>query len=384
MGLIPPLIGLSPDPFELLRVRDATNTKFGSISYDTNSDFGGANGQMLIAPDGDLKVSIGGSLAGTSSIFFRSQDGNNKNLRVIFRADKAGGQCGFEVGEGALSTGFFRYDGTLDELLLATTPSAGMQCVLVNSANRSRGQGIAIQTDPAFAYKSGLNPNIDRGETLLGNFKGFFSGLMDNADPLLASRSMETDRATFDSYHTAVHAYQSGGANTNTDGGDRINEAGDANLLDTTTGDGGDVIDKPGEGNSNGRHGRKILKRRGLTKFDGSIVYQNEEATTDATVTTIETIATTIATVVHVNATVSTIEDDGSQAGTYVRMGAFKNDGGVLTQIGATNNIFTATDLATGGVTLTTSGTNILVRVQGELATNLQWSSETTINVTNA
>lgn len=353
------------------------------ITYNPNSDFGGANGQLEIKPEGDLKFQVNGSLAGTAVVFYRAKQGSNKHLRFTARADRAGGQCGIEVGELNLSTGYFRYDGTFDQLALFLTPSAGNHLVLASANQRSNDQDIVPQTDPALAVKSNLNPNTDGGETILLNYKGLFSGVIDNADPLLSSREMESDRAAFPSYHSAVHAKQQVAALTNPDGGDRIDEAGDANLLDTTAGNGGDLIQRAGEGNENGRHGRHIVKRRGIENFSGELTYQNRLDTDDAVKTPIEVISTEDDTVIHVTTTVSAIKDDSTSGASYVIMAAFRNDSGVLNQIGLSTNVHVAEDVAGLSAVIEANGTDIEVGVTGIAANDYKWSSNTKVYITN-
>jgi hypothetical protein len=107
-------------------------------------------------------------------------------------------------------------------------------------------------------------------------------------------------------------------------------------------------------------------------------VYQNRLATTDATVTTIHTIAipasTTVALIAHVNA-----RRTGGAAGTaedgafYIRAATFKNVAGTATQIGATTAIHTNEDQAGWDVTFAVAGGNALVQVTGAVDNNITW-----------
>jgi len=192
-------------------------TRDATVSYNPNSPFGGNNGILEIEPEGDLAFRVGGSLAGTAVVFYRAKTGSNKHLRFVARADRSGGQCSMELGEINVSTGYFRYDGNFDQLALFLTTACGNQVVLASALNRTRDQDVAIQTDMALVVKSALNPNTDNAETILLNYKGLFAGQIDNADPLLASREMETDREAFDIHCYAPNA--NSGAVNNTAGG---------------------------------------------------------------------------------------------------------------------------------------------------------------------
>ena len=75
----------------------------------------------------------------------------------------------------------------------------------------------------------------------------------------------------------------------------------------------------------------------------------------------------------------------GGTAGTagdiaaYGRRAAFKNVGGVLTQISTTTAVGTYESQAGWDCTITTSGTNILVRGLGAANNNVTWHSTTAI-----
>lgn len=123
--------------------------------------------------------------------------------------------------------------------------------------------------------------------------------------------------------------------------------------------------------------GRLQTLKNGLTRAYGEYTGNETVTTTDATVTTIETIATTTDTVTTVYATVNGISSDGASTGGYIRVATFENDGGSLAQVGSTTSVHTAEDAAGWDVTFATSGTNILLRVTGALATNIRWHSVT-------
>lgn len=101
--------------------------------------------------------------------------------------------------------------------------------------------------------------------------------------------------------------------------------------------------------------------------------------TTDATVTTISTIATASNTVTRVEAMVTgrrtggTSGSAGDSAGYSARF-TFKNIGGTLTQVGSLA-LDANEDQAGWDVTVTTSGTNILVKVTGAADNNVTWDA---------
>lgn len=100
--------------------------------------------------------------------------------------------------------------------------------------------------------------------------------------------------------------------------------------------------------------------------------YQTQ--TTDATITTLATIATTSENVYQIEANICAGINDTSAGYTSKVIGSFKNNGGTLTQIGKLNfieNIDSA--LTTPGTVMTISGQNVLVRVSGQTSTTIDW-----------
>ena len=96
--------------------------------------------------------------------------------------------------------------------------------------------------------------------------------------------------------------------------------------------------------------------------------------TADGTVTTLATLDTDSDTAIHVTATVVGHETaDSNETASYVIHGTFQNDGGVLTQIGATTSSHAAEVTAAWGAGFDVNSTNIRVRVTGAAATNIQW-----------
>lgn len=114
------------------------------------------------------------------------------------------------------------------------------------------------------------------------------------------------------------------------------------------------------------------------------LVQQNRVATTDATVTTLDTIAIPASTTVLIETTISARRTGGA-AGTaedgagYVVRGLYKNVAGTATLIGAVSQIFVAEDQAGWDGTIAVSGGNALVRVMGAVNNNVTWHSTTRI-----
>ena len=106
-------------------------------------------------------------------------------------------------------------------------------------------------------------------------------------------------------------------------------------------------------------------------------VYQNRVATTDATTTTLHTIAIPASTTVGIEAVV-VARRTGGTAGTAEDGGMFKitevfnNLAGTATSIGNLQNL-SASSTGFLTVALTPSGGNVLIEVTGELDTNITW-----------
>ena len=121
------------------------------------------------------------------------------------------------------------------------------------------------------------------------------------------------------------------------------------------------------------------------TNDDPTVKYrQNRIETTNGTITAIDTIPTVTDTCIMVDAQV-VARRTGGTAGTagdiaaYGRRAAFKNVGGVLTQVGTTTAIGTYESQAGWDCTIVASGTNILVRGLGAANNNVTWHSTTAI-----
>lgn len=102
--------------------------------------------------------------------------------------------------------------------------------------------------------------------------------------------------------------------------------------------------------------------------------------TTDATVTTLATVATVTGRVQNVD--VMVIGRNGTtQGAVYKRSMCVRNAAGTLTMVGSVDNTDTKEDNNLWDCTLSISGANILVRVQGVAATVISWGAR--ISVTN-
>lgn len=107
--------------------------------------------------------------------------------------------------------------------------------------------------------------------------------------------------------------------------------------------------------------------------------------TTDATQTTLQTIAIATDTVILIQAYVTSRKTAGAGVGTvgdgngYIRTVKAKNVGGTVT-IGTTQSSFTSEDIASFNVTFDVSGTNVRVRVDGSANNNVTWDTTTLLS----
>ena len=109
-----------------------------------------------------------------------------------------------------------------------------------------------------------------------------------------------------------------------------------------------------------------------------SVLTQARVATTDATVTTLLTIATASNTTYLVRAFVAARRTGGasgtaSDSAGYTFVGTFKNASGTLTQVGTTTAVHTAEDQAAWNATFDVSGTDIRIRVTGAANNDITW-----------
>lgn len=97
-------------------------------------------------------------------------------------------------------------------------------------------------------------------------------------------------------------------------------------------------------------------------------------STTDATETVAATIPTFTDRAYHVHATiVATETDDHDEVASYEIAATFKNDGGTVTQVGSTGEIYAGESTGGWAVAFAVDGTNIQIKVTGAAATNVSW-----------
>jgi hypothetical protein len=96
--------------------------------------------------------------------------------------------------------------------------------------------------------------------------------------------------------------------------------------------------------------------------------------TTDATPTTIDSFTLASNTAVAITALVTAIKSDGSQAGSWSVTACFRNNAGVVAQVGTTTSISIGVDDAAWTATADNATTTIRVRVTGKAATTIRWT----------
>ena len=112
--------------------------------------------------------------------------------------------------------------------------------------------------------------------------------------------------------------------------------------------------------------------------IEKSSAIQGYVTTTDATVTTVATIAIPASTTVVIEAHVAARRTGGGAGSAedgagYVVRGTYKNVAGTATLIGSVNADYTAESQAGWDATFTASGGNVLVRVTGAVNNNVSW-----------
>ena len=100
-------------------------------------------------------------------------------------------------------------------------------------------------------------------------------------------------------------------------------------------------------------------------------------STTDATITTIDTVPIPTNEVLMIKAKVVAKKDDFAMKGGAELIGVYANNAGTVTLQGFVNNVHMQIQ-ATWTITLVISGTNVLVRVKGAAATNISWKCNRT------
>ena len=111
------------------------------------------------------------------------------------------------------------------------------------------------------------------------------------------------------------------------------------------------------------------------TTTNGNLeILKAEIQTTDATVTTLFSVAVANDSAVHFEINVVAIEvTDHDETASYQRIVTIQNDGGVLSVIGSVSAPHTAEVTASWDIPLALRAPNVLVRVSGAAATIINW-----------
>ena len=99
--------------------------------------------------------------------------------------------------------------------------------------------------------------------------------------------------------------------------------------------------------------------------------------TTNANVTTIDTIAVPTGQAILLQARLISRKDDYSEKGGFDMEAVYCNNAGTVTLQGTPTNLFKQAQ-ATWAVTFVISTTNVLIRVKGVAATNISWKCQAT------
>ena len=99
--------------------------------------------------------------------------------------------------------------------------------------------------------------------------------------------------------------------------------------------------------------------------------------TTNATITTIDTIVVPTGQAILLNAKLISRKDDYTEKGGFDMEAVYCNNAGTVTLQGLITNIFKQAQ-AGWAVTFVISGTNVLIRVAGAAATNISWKCQAT------
>ncbi len=284
------------------------------------------------------------------------------------------GSGDFRLGTGAGSTELqFGYDdGTFRPAFVVSSTASQVNYLAVTGA--ATGNDIEIE-----AFGSDANISIafaakGTSDLLFGNENDVLTigdagvTFIETASSTFTHATPTSDIPTNDMIFNAQDAF--GAASVNLDGGDFVFN------IATKTGAG-----NPGSfviNNSSGNTAAEITDNSAsllLQQFGNPFDFQvGDVNTANAATTTVATITTESDTSYTVYAKVTGTETvDHDETGSYIRVGSFKNDGGVLTQIGSTTALHTAEDTVAWNVVFEVSGTNILLRVIGAAATDINW-----------
>ena len=108
---------------------------------------------------------------------------------------------------------------------------------------------------------------------------------------------------------------------------------------------------------------------------EGRYVRRAHVQTTNATPTTISTLAIGTSKIHCYRVVLAGLQSNSSNGAYYERLAGYKNNAGTVTLIGSAASPITAEDNAAWDITLTISGTNVLVQVTGAAATTIEWET---------
>lgn len=109
------------------------------------------------------------------------------------------------------------------------------------------------------------------------------------------------------------------------------------------------------------------------TTLAGQIYQLDTISTTDATITTLATLTTSMDTVIYVHANVIAIQNTSTNDAGWSLNRTYKNDSGTLTAINGQDKLEFQTN--SWDTNLSLSGSDITLNVQGAAATNISWKS---------
>jgi hypothetical protein len=175
-----------------------------------------------------------------------------------------------------------------------------------------------------------------------------------------------------------IEIFVDGGASADLSGGDVYIASGSA----SGTGDAGDVNIELPTASGTGRHGQfRVYTNNAFTGGAPNYsIRQKQITTTNATITTLDTISLLTNQIYLIEARVLARRTGGT-AGTandcasYIIVGTFKNSSGTVTQVGATTMVHSVEDQAAWDCVFTVSGTTVLVQVTGAANNNVAWHS---------
>lgn len=106
---------------------------------------------------------------------------------------------------------------------------------------------------------------------------------------------------------------------------------------------------------------------------EGRYIRRAHVQTTNATVTTIATVAIGTSKIHALRVSLTALRSTSAEGAYYERLAAYKNNAGTVTLIGAAASPITAEDAAAWDITLTISTTNVLVQVTGAVGSTIEW-----------